>query len=429
MKVSAAGGEVTPATTLGPDQSGHFTPQFLPDGRHFLYYVIGSPDINGVYVGDLATSETRLVLKTESMAFYASSSLLYLRQGELVAQRFDPYRLTVSGNPVVVSKGVTGSADTPAISAADGGPIVFRAGSGGALGRNPSHFAWFDRSGKEGARVNEPVSEFGGWPALSPDGRHVAYLRVLAPGEADLWLLETNRGVLSRFTFEKGSNDVNPVWSPDSERIVFGSNQRVGEVIDLYEKRLAGGADGAQLLLASDQSKTPTDWSRDGSHLLYSSVDPKSSSDIWAMRMDRDRTPFSVVRTDFQEGGATFSPDGRWIAYESNRSGRVEVYLQPFPGPGAEVQVSTAGGSAARWRRDGREIFYVGPDGRLMAVPIQPAVTGSTLELAAPVPLFQARSENYMVAPDGQRFLLYINAAPPITTPLSVIVNWKPPAD
>ena len=442
MKVSSTGGEATPVTTVGPEHLGHYAPQFLPDGRHFLYYVMGSPDTNGVHVGDLSSSETRHVLKTESAAVYASSSLLYLRQGELVAQPFDPDRLTTTGDAVVVARGVAGSSDTPAIAAADGGPIVFRAASGGGGGTARSHFAWFDRSGKEIARVGEPVTGFGRSPSLSPDGRHVAYTRVLTPGQADIWLLETNRGVLSRFTFEKG-DDLTSVWSPDGGRIVFGSNRRDSTVNDLYEKRLADAAGSEQLLLTGDQSKSATDWSRDGNYLLYSSVDPKSNSDIWAMRMNGDRPsegsgrpepvegrkPFPVVQTDFQEGGAVFSPDGRWIAYQSNKSGRPEIYLQPFPGPGAEVQVSTTGGSLARWRRDGKEIFYIGPDDRLMAVSIRPAPTGSTPELATPVTLFQANTDNYSVAPDGQRFLLYLTSTPPITTPLSVILNWKLPGD
>jgi Tol biopolymer transport system component len=250
----------------------------------------------------------------------------------------------------------------------------------------------------------------------------VAYTRVLSAGEADIWLLETNRGVLSRLTTEKG-DDVSPVWSPDSGRIVFG--RRSGLAIDLYERRLAGAAGTEQRLLVNDQNKQATDWSRDGKYLLFSSIDPKTNSDIWAMQMD-GRKPFPVVQTAFQESGARVSPDGQWIAYHSNKSGRQEVYLQPFPGPGADVPVSTTGGTSPRWRQDGKEIFYVAPDGRLMAVSTRPTPPRSPLELNAPVPLFQSSADEYMVAPDGQRFLLYVTSAPPITSPFSVILNWKP---
>jgi Tol biopolymer transport system component len=423
MKVPAGGGEPSPVTALAPGHSGHYAPQFLPDGRHFLFYVIGSPDVNGVHLGDLESSETRQLLKTDSAAVYASSTLLYLRQDELVAQAFDLNRLATTGPAVVVASGVAGRADAPAISAAPAGPIVFRAGRGD--GRGSSQFTWFDRSGKELAKVGEPASEYGTAPALSPDGRHVAYLRVLSPGEGDIWLLETNRGVFSRFTFEKG-DDVTPVWSPDGERLVFGSNRRGAGVMDLYEKRTAGAAGSEQLLLSSDHSKSATDWSRDGSSLLFSSVDPKTDSDIWALNMDGGKKPFPVVQTGFQEGGAQFSPDGQWITYQSNKSGRPEIYLQPFPGPGADVPVSTNGGTQPRWRRDGLEIFYLAPDGRMMAVSIRPKPAGHTLELDPPVALFDANSADYMVAPDGQRFLLYVTTPAPLTSPLSVILNWKP---
>ena len=422
MKVSASGGEATPVTTLAPEHSGHYSPQFLPDGRHFLYYVIGSADTYGVYVGDLTSSETRQLLKTDSAAVYATSALLYLREGDLVAQPFDSDRLATTGAAVVLATGVAGTADNPAIAAADGGPVVFRVGR--EVGRSSTQFAWLDRLGQEITKVGEPTQGFIRGSTLSPDGRHVAYTRVLSAGEADIWLLETSRGVFSRFTFENG-DDVTPVWSPDGGRIVFG-RRREGAVVDLYSKRLVDVAGGAQLVLASDQGKQATDWSRDGRYLLYSSIDPKTNSDIWAIRMDGDGSkPIPVVQTPFQDVGARFSPDGQWVAYASNKSGRSEIYLHPFPGPGAEVPVSPTGGAAPRWRRDGKEIFYVAPDGRLMAVSIRPTTTGSALELDPPVPLFPS-NEDYMVAPDGQRFLLHVTSAPPLTSPLSVILNWKP---
>src|SRR6185503_5165814 len=153
---------------------------------------------------------------------------------------------------------------------------------------------------------------------------------------------------------------------------------------------------------------------------------PKMDSDVWALKMAGDKKPFPVVQTGFQEGGARFSPDGQWITYQSNKSGRPEIYLQPFPGPGADVQVSTNGGTTPRWRRDGREIFYLAPDGRMMAVSIRPSAAGNTPVLDAPIALFDANSVEYMVAPDGQRFLLYVTTPAPLTSPLSVILNWKP---
>jgi Tol biopolymer transport system component len=429
MRMSASGGEATPVTTMRPDDSAHLAPQFLPDGRHFLYYVISRADASGVYISDLTSAETRQVLKTESAAVYGSSALFYARQSELVAQSFDADRLATAGAPQVLGPVVMGPSDIPSVSVADGGPIVFRAPSDGSQGDSgaSAQFVWLDRSGKEVARVADAPPGFGRSAVLSPDDNHVAYTRVVTAGEADIWLLEISRGVFSRFTLEKG-DDVTPVWSPDGGRIVFGRREK--GVINLYEKPLAGAAGSERLLLSSDQDKSATDWSRDGKYLLYSSIDPKTNSDIWAMRMDGDRpaagSPRPVLQTAFQEGGARMSPDGQWMAYQSNKSGRPEIYVQPFPGPGADVPVSTSGGTSPRWRRDGKEIYYLAPDNRLMAVSIRPTPAGSPLQLETPVPLFQSTNDEYMVSPDGQRFLKYSATAASSTSPLSVIVNWRP---
>ena len=236
--------------------------------------------------------------------------------------------------------------------------------------------------------------------------------------------------MLSRFTFD-GAPDAYPIWSPDGRRVVFSSNRGI---LDLYEKKASGGGT-EELLLATPEFKVPTDWSLDGRFLLYRRDAPNHSFDIWALPMDGNRKPFPVIQTDFDERDGQFSPDGRWVAYESNESGRFEIYVQPFPGPGGKWQMSTNGGAQVRWRRDGKELFYIGLDGQLMAAPFRLASNGQAVEPATPVSLFVTRipggalqagfKQQYVVSPDGQRFL--INSLTAATaSPITLILNWKP---
>ena len=418
FRIPATGGEPAAVTRLErPQQQHHNFPAFLPDGRHFLYYV-HSPEARGVYVGQLDGSETRRLLDADAPAGYASSGhLLFVRQGTLFAQQLDPVRLELTGSPVPVAERVTVGWGLPvaAVSISAAGPLVYRSGSAGQ-----PHFVWVDRSGKEMGKVSPDSAEAIG-PSLSPDDRRVALFRVVS-GNVDVWLLDLGRSVVSRFTSD-AADDIYPIWSPDATRIVFSSNRK--GVMDLYQKP-ASGAGSEELLLSTAQAKFATDWSLDGRFLLYGSEDPKASSDIWASPMDGDRKPFPVVQTNFDERDGRFSPDGKWIAYESNESGRAEIYVQPFPGPGGKWLISTAGGQQARWRRDGKELFYMAPDNRLMAVPIQLASNGQAVEAGAPVPLFGMRISglgDYMVASTGQQFLMN-TVTEEATSPITVILNW-----
>ena len=250
-------------------------------------------------------------------------------------------------------------------------------------------------------------------------------------GNTDVWLLELGRDVLSRFTFD-AAEDSGPIWSSDGSRVVFGSSRKGAR--DLYQKP-AIGAGNEGVLLATPEDKSATDWSLDGRFLLYvGTSDPKTGNDIWALPMDGDRKPFPVVQTNFNETTGQFSPDGKWIAYQSNESGRVEIYVQPFPGPGGKTQISTAGGSQARWRHDGKELFYIGLDDRLMAVPIQVTPNSQSVEPGVPIPLFVTRiggalqnfnEREYLVSTDGQRFLMNTVTDEASTSPITVILNWK----
>jgi Tol biopolymer transport system component len=292
---------------------------------------------------------------------------------------------------------------------------------------------WFDRSGTARGTVGDPDGTLAR-PRVSRDGRRVAVARTVQ-GNTDVWLLDEVRA--SRLTFD-AAIDSYPVWSPDGSRIVFSSN-RTGQY-DLYQMRALGGVE-ERLLAPSDQNGFPYSWSVDGGRLLYSSVAAQGNVDLWIVPMVGDRTPRAFLNTSFRETYGVFSPDGRWVAYQSNESGRPEVYVRPAVSPGAvgtvaaaggQWQVSTAGGGFPAWRPDGKELYYVDPASVMMAASI--SVTGTTIAPGAPVVLFPTRvagggvdtqqGRQYDVGPDG-RFLintLVDSAAAPIT----LLMNWKP---
>ena len=315
------------------------------------------------------------------------------------------------------------------MSVSDTGIVAYRRG---AVAER-RQFVWFDRAGREIGRVGDPDGFVlgGGDPSLSPNGRHIAVMRTV-DGNRDVWLLETTRGVLSRFTSENAANS-GPRWSPNGQQVVFNSNR--SGVFDLYVKSMAS-AEGDELLLATPQNKSVTDWSLDGRFILFRSVDPTMSHDLWALPLEGDKKPFPVVRTRFVEPYGQFSPDGQWVAYQSNESGRAEVYVQPFPGPGAKIKVSTNGGAQMRWRRDGKELFYLALDGHLMAVPIR-ASRKEGLEPGEPVALFAAKvgevvpllsgyNQSYDLSSNGQRFLMNTITEAVGAPPIEVILNWPP---
>jgi len=271
-------------------------------------------------------------------------------------------------------------------------------------------------------------------PALSPDGRLVALSRSTA-GNVDIWLLDLGRRVLSRFTSDPRP-EIYPVWSPDGTRIAYAKPNRFGSGFNLYQRTTAGTGEEVALL-ESSQNMVPEDWSRDGRFLSYITSDSDGRWDLGVLPIEGTSKPIQLTETPYNEMGSQFSPDGHWIAFESDESGRNEIYVQPFPGPGAKTIVSTGGGLQPRWRRDGQELFYVAPDGKLMAVAMQVTPAGRTLEPSSPIPLFVTRISStrtggsrheYVVTGDGQRFLMNIfveqNAAP-----ITVVLNPATPKD
>lgn len=420
-RISAGGGQAVEATQVkSPQQASHRFPQFLPDGKHFLFFATGTPEGRGVYVGSLDSKESRRLFNADVAGVpVAQDYVLFGREQTLFAQRLDLKKIEPSGSPFPVAEQVILDLTTGVgtFSGSRSGLLAYR-----KIPTEPRQLIWFDRSGKQLGTVGEPDVENPTFIRPSPDGRTIALSRTVG-GNSDVWLMETLRGVLSRFTFD-ASDDSNPVWSPDGNRIIFTSNRK--GPLDIYQKS-AGGAGAETPLLETPESKNLYDWSRDGRFILYSTQNPRTARDIWALPVDGDRKPFPVVQTGFEESVASFSPDGKWIAYQSNESGRNEVYAQPFPGPGRRIQISTNGGLEGRWRGDGREIFYRALDNRVMAVPVLPGSTG-VVEPGRPVTLFTPRAgtTGWIANPDGQRFLIETPLQDALIPPITVVLNWKP---
>jgi eukaryotic-like serine/threonine-protein kinase len=435
FRVPSSGGKATPATTLGGVQSHRF-PQFLPDGRRFLFYAQGTPDTGGIYLGSLDTPDARRLTAADAAGAYAQLGwLLWVRAGTLMAQRLDMERRALTGDPVTVADVVAIDATTyaSALSVSASGLLAYRTAT-----TNRRQLNWFDRTGKALGTLGAP-DESNLWnPRVSPDGRRAAVNRTVQ-GNADVWLLDGTRS--SRFTFD-AALDRFPVWSPDGSRIVFDST-RTGATRNLYVKA-SGGAGNEDLLVESPQSKVAGDWSADGRFLLYMSIDPQTDADMWVVPLEGDRKPWVFLKTNFTEYSGVFSPDGRWIAYQSNESGRFEIYVRPFVPPSAanapansaagQWQVSTAGGISPRWRADGKELYYIGQAGQMMAASI--TVMGTSLAPGAPVKLFDTRiygggvdnrlGTQYDVARDG-RFLID-TVLDEATAPITLLQNWTPPA-
>ena len=424
--ISADGGHLRQVTRPNTKASNHHYPQFLPDQRHFLFYSTGTEP--GIYVGEVGTPDAlRRILEADAATYAAAPArLLFVRAGTLFSQPFDVARLELTGSPVAVAEQIAGSGGAAAVSASAAGPIVYRTGPA----REQHQFVWFDRSGSVVKTV--PNSDFSNSfnASLSHDGRRLAMERVM--GTTDIWALDLERGIPERLTIDPGF-DLTPVWSPDDRQIAFTSNRRGPLDFALYIRPATNTGDDEELIALGAGTTSPTDWSPDGRVILYALAFADGKRDIWAVPLDGERKPFPVLATPFNETSAQFSPDGKWIAFQSNESGPVQIYVQRYPA-GRKVQVSGEGGVQVRWRRDGRELFFLAPDNRLMAVPIQVDAAADTVDVGKPVPLFVTRlagqtrgdsSRQYMVSPDGQRFLM--DTLTEAALPLSIVLNWQPP--
>ncbi|HKY29996.1 MAG TPA: protein kinase, partial [Pyrinomonadaceae bacterium] len=424
--VSATGGVLVRLTALDASrkETSHIHPQFLPDGRHFLYLTRGGQQANtGVVVGSLDSKETKRLVNTNAQVAYAQGHLLFMQERTLMAQGFDTDTIELKGEPFPVAQQVDRlpGVSFGLFSVSETGVLMYRSGTAAN-----TQLAWFDRTGKQLGTVGPPGGYASPW--LSPDERRVAVSAVGVQGSlgpADIWVVEVARGTMTHFTFDPGF-DSSPIWSPDGSRIVF-STSRDG-TRNLYQKA-ASGAGNDELLLKSENGKDPTDWSRDGRFILYQEQNAKTNFDLWILPFSGEQQPFSFLQTDFVEVQGQFSPNGKWIAYTSNQSGTWQIYVQSFPDSGGKWQVSSSGGGHPKWRRDGKELFYVSSDRKLMAVDVK--TDGPTFESGVPKALFElpvpglpGPRNYYVVSGDGQRFLVAASLDEAIAAPTIVVLNW-----
>lgn len=415
--VPETGGDKTAVTNLTAGRDvAHQAPFFLPDGRQFLYFVLGStPETTGTYLGSLDSSDpVRLLDASCSAASFAEPGyLLYVREGTVMAHRFDLARRRMEGVPQPIASTRTETAveiRVGAVSASRNGILTF----GGDT--SMAQLTWFGRDGRSLGRIQSPSPLHN--PTISPDDRYVA-----ADGSGSnmaIWLVDVERGTPTRL-----GDGVLPVWGPRGSDIVFTS-RRIGGSSDLVSRSIMGPSPDESLLLRTPEMKIGGNWTHDNRYIVYTGSDPNTKLDLWMLSV-ADRQPISFLKTSFNEMHGQVSPDGRWIAYASDESGTWEVYVQTFPVPGAKRTISVRGGAEPHWRRDGRELFYLAPDGTLMAVPVKSS--DETFSAGTASPLFQAHipadiitfRNHYAASSDGQRFL--VDTADD-HEPVNVVINW-----
>lgn len=412
--VPASGdGPVTTVTRLDPErkETGHGSPQFLPDGRHFFFAVESStPGLGGTYVGALdSTERVRLLDGTAtSVSFAPPDHILYVRDSLLVSQPFDTARLRLAGSATMVGPSVR---PAPGAVSAGAGDVLAFGGATTAL-----HLAWFDRAGRQLETLHTSTDLHN--PVISPDQR-----QLIAENNGTLWLVDLDRGAPARMA----TNAYLAAWSPDGRSIVFTS-RRIAGAADLYVREI-GRQENERLLVRSKEMKLPGNWSRDGRYVVYVGSDPDTRLDIWSVPGAGGEAPTPFLRTPSNEMHPQLSPDGRWIAYTSDETGTWEVYVQSFPTPGAKQAISVGGGAEPQWTKNGRELIYVTPDGTVNAVDILAA--GDSLRPGRPVTLFHVPlagdltlyRNHYTVTADGSRFL-FDTADENTREPINVVVNW-----
>jgi Tol biopolymer transport system component len=434
FQVPAAGGTPRQITELDASRgdTAHLQPRFLQDGRHFIFLVHSAKSDRGMlFLGSLDSKDTKPLVASDGMGLFAAPDrLLFFRDATLMAQRFDA-RFELQGDPYPVAENIAidHEGGQASVAVSDNGVLAYRTA-------DPTDriLRWVDRSGRTLSEVG--TADYRLNLAVAPRTDRVVETR-LQGGASDLWIDDLQRDSSARFTFDAPLND-NAIWSPGGDQIVF-SSARGRDVRNLYRKNVSG-AEPEELLLKTGRAKIPTDWSRDGEYLLYSEgPDPWQ---VWALPLKgASRTPIPYLHASFDESGARFSPDRRWVAYTANEKtspgAKVRVYVQPFPGGGGKWQISATGGPAChpRWRSDGREIFYTNGTA-IWAVDVS-TTAGGSFSAGTPHKLFDATvlyagsavDTGYDVTPDGQRFLLVTQttASNNLARPIRVVVNWTVP--
>ena len=441
-QVPAAGG--TPAavaklTAQGPNDTQRF-PEFILGGNSFTFFnETEKPETSGIYVGSLDGKPPVRISPDASSAAYAppaapggSGYLLFIREGTLMVQPFDPGRLQTTGEAVPFAEQVGFAVTTGngAFSASETGLLAYRAG--GAFSNRD--LVWMDREGRRVSTATKPAiitSE-----TLSRDDKGIVLSIQGAAGTSDLWLQDLSRNVISRFTFEPRMSSV-PTWSPDSSHIAYSFRPNTGPAFTIAQKAVIGN--GQQEVLSQARINAyPWDWSPDGKFILYSDTGEKTNYDLWLLPLAGDHKPVPLLQTQFDETHGQFSPDGRWLAYTSDESGKPEVYVQPIPTSGGKWQISASGGDLPRWRKDGKELYYIAADGKLTAVPVKTGASSNNFETGPGQSLFPVQPLGgtalgiiarypYQPSADGQRFLANVPAGGEGAgeAPITVALNWQ----
>jgi eukaryotic-like serine/threonine-protein kinase len=443
LRVASTGGTASPVTTVTrPQERGHLWPEFLPDGRHFIYLADGAANAaehHNLFVGALDSPERKVIAaRASSNATYgAGGHLFFTRERKLMAQPFDPAKLALTGEAVAIFERVQaqmGFDHKMDFSVSANGVLAQR-----SMQSPATRLIWRDRGERDAAFVSTPAEYYD--PTLSPDGTRVAVAQFdpqpsrrfgfgVVGMRSDMLLVDSQTAEATQFTTDP-HGEWGPVWSPDGRRLVFSSNRR-GR-LELYERSAERNGGEEQLLLAAETATNPVaqSWSRDGKFLVYSAVDPTTHSDLWLLPMAGAPNPEPLLRSEHNERQGQVSPDGRWLAYTSDESGRDEVYVQRLPPGPSTWRISKDGGGDPRWRFDGKELYYVGNDRRFMAVAINP---GARFDHGSPVPLFDtgvpphwyAARNLYDVSRDG-RFLFMTPVEDDRSSPFTIVINWKRP--
>jgi Tol biopolymer transport system component len=425
----------TPIVKVKPEkgENGYMWPAFLPDGKHFMFFVqTEATETTGVYTGALDSSEYRLLFPSETNALYSglpdgqsqkNGYLLYIGNRKLMGQAFNAAHLSIVGEPVTLADdiGAVSSMNLAPITVANNGTLAYQ-----STGKATRQLVWMDRSGTQLVTVKEP----GEWgpPRIAPDGRRAAVSRLGEDGKnADIWLVD-NDGSSKLLVRTEGASEGQPVWSPDGSKIAYSLNSRESNY-DIYVRSIESSG-RPDLLFRGSFVKQPTDWSRDGRYLFFNAISEGTKYDVWAAST-ADRHAGPIMDTVSSEQYAALSPDGKWLAYNSDDTNRHEVYVQQFQGISSGTKkrwkVSSGGGGLPRWRADGKELFYLTPNGRVMSVSVK--TNGEDMVFDAPAKLFQTRPLRkfwnlYDVTPDGQRFLVNAPLEWALSSDIMVVTNW-----
>jgi Tol biopolymer transport system component/tRNA A-37 threonylcarbamoyl transferase component Bud32 len=422
FEVSASGGDPERITSLDSTraETAHRFPQFLPDGRHYLFTTLPPKDGKfDIYLGELGSSTREFVLSAESGVRFADGRLLYDRNGSLAVRNFGISNLPLKGEPTVIRESMagTGYAGGPGFSVSTDGTLAYATSK-----VEETRLAWVDTEGREIATVPidpAPYSEMD----ISPDARMVALVRKINESQSEIWIGDLERGVVSRFSVEPATCET-PRWSPDGTRIAYGINNHGPQSFVI---RNVSDPTEAEVLLQSDPTyKALDDWTPDGRSLVYARQDPVTRFDVWVLPLDGDRKPKVYVKTPFMDGRGLVSPDGRWLAYGGNETGHWEEYVQPFPTPGVRYQVTKGGGAGVCWLRGGKQLVYW-QESSPGTFQIADVIPGDEFRLGpertfCTLPRGQIWTQ---ITSDGKRILSLLPAGEPTPNSVTVVLDWE----